>query len=176
MVKTWFQTLGVFYDIIYSWLIKQKTSGFRGFERIWLTDWQPNQKTPQMSLHFDHCTFLVHGNTWNHLFPNSSRWEELRQTRKYKKWSLIEKQNWHFIDNRMLGFCCPMLCTLIQPTSLTFCRWLIKRTNYVFKLKIQTQYYIFFFRRLFFVIEYVNGGDLMFHMQRQRKLPEEHAR
>lgn len=31
-------------------------------------------------------------------------------------------------------------------------------------------------RRLFLVIEYVNGGDLMFHMQRQRKLPEEHAR
>merc|ERR1711953_59914 len=30
--------------------------------------------------------------------------------------------------------------------------------------------------RLFFVIEYINGGDLMFHMQRQRKLPEEHAR
>uniref|UniRef100_A0A2R9CE31 protein kinase C n=1 Tax=Pan paniscus TaxID=9597 RepID=A0A2R9CE31_PANPA len=29
--------------------------------------------------------------------------------------------------------------------------------------------------RLFLVIEYVNGGDLMFHMQRQRKLPEEHA-
>lgn len=35
---------------------------------------------------------------------------------------------------------------------------------------------VFFFPRLFFVIEYVNGGDLMFHMQRQRKLPEEHAR
>uniref|UniRef100_A0A671PSM9 protein kinase C n=1 Tax=Sinocyclocheilus anshuiensis TaxID=1608454 RepID=A0A671PSM9_9TELE len=30
--------------------------------------------------------------------------------------------------------------------------------------------------RLFLVIEYVNGGDLMFHMQKQRKLPEEHAR
>uniref|UniRef100_A0ABI7YYD3 Protein kinase C n=1 Tax=Felis catus TaxID=9685 RepID=A0ABI7YYD3_FELCA len=30
--------------------------------------------------------------------------------------------------------------------------------------------------RLFLVIEYVNGGDLMFHMQRQRKLPEDHAR
>uniref|UniRef100_A0A669FAU5 Protein kinase C n=2 Tax=Oreochromis TaxID=8139 RepID=A0A669FAU5_ORENI len=30
--------------------------------------------------------------------------------------------------------------------------------------------------KLFLVIEYVNGGDLMFHMQRQRKLPEEHAR
>ncbi|XP_063748730.1 protein kinase C zeta type isoform X3 [Eleginops maclovinus] len=30
--------------------------------------------------------------------------------------------------------------------------------------------------RLFLVIEYVNGGDMMFHMQRQRKLPEEHAR
>ncbi|XP_077863770.1 protein kinase C iota type-like [Saccoglossus kowalevskii] len=30
--------------------------------------------------------------------------------------------------------------------------------------------------RLFFVIEFVNGGDLMFHMQRQRRLPEEHAR
>merc|ERR1719435_628748 len=30
--------------------------------------------------------------------------------------------------------------------------------------------------RLFFVIEFVKGGDLMFHMQRQRRLPEEHAR
>ncbi|XP_076275797.1 atypical protein kinase C-like isoform X2 [Rhynchophorus ferrugineus] len=30
--------------------------------------------------------------------------------------------------------------------------------------------------RLFFVIEFVRGGDLMFHMQRQRKLPEDHAR
>lgn len=38
---------------------------------------------------------------------------------------------------------------------------------------------IFFFiylRSLFFVIEFVRGGDLMFHMQRQRRLPEEHAR
>jgi len=30
--------------------------------------------------------------------------------------------------------------------------------------------------RLFFVIECVNGGDMMFHMQRHRRLPEEHAR
>lgn len=30
--------------------------------------------------------------------------------------------------------------------------------------------------RLFFVIEFVRGGDLMFHMQRQRRLPEEHAK
>ncbi|KAL3093152.1 hypothetical protein niasHT_022602 [Heterodera trifolii] len=30
--------------------------------------------------------------------------------------------------------------------------------------------------RLFFVIEFIPGGDLMFHMQRQQKLPEEHAR
>ncbi|KFO38161.1 protein kinase C iota type-like [Fukomys damarensis] len=30
--------------------------------------------------------------------------------------------------------------------------------------------------RLFFVLEYVNGGDLMFHMQQQKTLPEEHAR
>ncbi|XP_050294950.1 atypical protein kinase C-like [Anthonomus grandis grandis] len=30
--------------------------------------------------------------------------------------------------------------------------------------------------RLFFVIEFVRGGDLMFHMQRQRKLPEDHAK
>ncbi|CAI4232722.1 unnamed protein product [Auanema sp. JU1783] len=30
--------------------------------------------------------------------------------------------------------------------------------------------------RLFFVIEFVPGGDLMYHMQRQRKLPEDHAR
>ena len=31
-------------------------------------------------------------------------------------------------------------------------------------------------RRLFFVIEFVRGRDLMFHMQRLRRLPEEHAR
>lgn len=30
--------------------------------------------------------------------------------------------------------------------------------------------------RLCFVIEFVRGGDLMFHMQRQRRLPEGHAR
>ena len=29
---------------------------------------------------------------------------------------------------------------------------------------------------LFFVIEFVNGGDLMFHMQRMRRLEESHAR
>ena len=30
--------------------------------------------------------------------------------------------------------------------------------------------------RLFYVIEYLCGGDLMYHMQRKRKLPEDHAR
>lgn len=30
--------------------------------------------------------------------------------------------------------------------------------------------------RLFFVIEFVNGGDLMFHMQKMRRLNEDHAR
>ncbi|XP_021122180.1 protein kinase C iota type-like isoform X2 [Heterocephalus glaber] len=30
--------------------------------------------------------------------------------------------------------------------------------------------------RLFFVLHYVNGGDLMFYLQQQRILPEEHAR
>lgn len=30
--------------------------------------------------------------------------------------------------------------------------------------------------RLFFVIEYLSGGDLMYHMQRKRRLPEDHAR
>ncbi|KAM7046022.1 LOW QUALITY PROTEIN: protein kinase C zeta type-like [Molossus nigricans] len=30
--------------------------------------------------------------------------------------------------------------------------------------------------RSFLIIEYVNGGDLMFHMQRQRKLREDHTR
>ena len=33
-----------------------------------------------------------------------------------------------------------------------------------------------YFFRLFFVIDFVRGGDLMFHMQRQRRLPEDHAR
>lgn len=30
--------------------------------------------------------------------------------------------------------------------------------------------------RLFFVIEYLCGGDLMYHMQKKRRLPEDHAR
>lgn len=30
--------------------------------------------------------------------------------------------------------------------------------------------------RLFFIIEYLCGGDLMYHMQNKRKLPEDHAR
>ncbi len=30
--------------------------------------------------------------------------------------------------------------------------------------------------RLFFVIEFVRGGDLLYHMQRKQKLPEPHAR
>jgi atypical protein kinase C iota type len=30
--------------------------------------------------------------------------------------------------------------------------------------------------RLFFVIEFILGGDLMYHMQKQQKLPEDHAR
>ncbi|KAH7710155.1 hypothetical protein AAVH_22560 [Aphelenchoides avenae] len=30
--------------------------------------------------------------------------------------------------------------------------------------------------RLFFVIEFIPGGDLLFHMQKQKKLPEDHAR
>ncbi|CAD5212725.1 unnamed protein product [Bursaphelenchus okinawaensis] len=30
--------------------------------------------------------------------------------------------------------------------------------------------------RLFFVIEFIPGGDLMFHMQHQQRLPEDHAR
>eukprot|EP00794_Sanderia_malayensis_P015088 gene15088-16644_t len=30
--------------------------------------------------------------------------------------------------------------------------------------------------RLFFIIEFVNGGDLMFHMQKMRRLTEDHAR
>ena len=30
--------------------------------------------------------------------------------------------------------------------------------------------------RLFFVVEFLTGGDLMYHMQRQRKLPESSAR
>ena len=32
------------------------------------------------------------------------------------------------------------------------------------------------FCRVFFVIEYAGGGDMMFHMQMYRRLPQEHAR
>lgn len=35
---------------------------------------------------------------------------------------------------------------------------------------------ILFCFRLFFVIEFINGGDLMYHMQRQCRLPEDHAK
>ena len=37
-------------------------------------------------------------------------------------------------------------------------------------------YYSYYVCRLFFVIEFVNGGDLMFHMQRMRRLEESHAK
>ena len=33
-----------------------------------------------------------------------------------------------------------------------------------------------YLHRLFFIIEFVNGGDLMFHMQKKRRLHEDHAR
>lgn len=42
--------------------------------------------------------------------------------------------------------------------------------------KIINFFFLIYLRSLFFVIEFVRGGDLMFHMQRQRRLPEEHAR
>ena len=45
------------------------------------------------------------------------------------------------------------------------------------KMRERVDFYPFpLLSRLFFVIECVNGGDLMFHMQRHRRLPEEHAR
>uniref|UniRef100_A0A4W3I4U7 protein kinase C n=1 Tax=Callorhinchus milii TaxID=7868 RepID=A0A4W3I4U7_CALMI len=61
----------------------------------------------------------------------------------------------------------------------------LKKTERIYAMKVVKKELVnddevrtidFHFHLLFFVIEYVNGGDLMFHMQRQRKLPEEHAR
>ena len=47
-------------------------------------------------------------------------------------------------------------------------------TNYPFLVALHSCFQTA--SRLFFVIEFVKGGDLMFHMQRQRRLPEDHAR
>lgn len=47
-------------------------------------------------------------------------------------------------------------------------------TNYPFLVGLHSCFQSL--SRLFFVIEFVNGGDLMFHMQQQRRLPEDHAR
>lgn len=47
-------------------------------------------------------------------------------------------------------------------------------TNYPFLVGLHSCFQSL--SRLFFVIEFVNGGDLMFHMQQQRRLVEDHAR
>ncbi|XP_014773259.1 protein kinase C iota type [Octopus bimaculoides] len=47
-------------------------------------------------------------------------------------------------------------------------------TNYPFLVGLHSCFQSL--SRLFFVIEFVNGGDLMFHMQQQRRLAEDHAR
>lgn len=65
-----------------------------------------------------------------------------------------------------------------QPPLFIICSiYVTMRSFWCVSVSVQWGLHLWLsFSRLFFVIEFVSGGDLMFHMQRQRKLHEEHAR
>ena len=103
---------------------------------------------------------LVHTGYW--LGPNweACVWAGLQP-------SLLGRTTLLFPDRQQVCLCC---------MEWVHVRMTMRRWEWEWERESWFLYPLPLLSRLFFVIECVNGGDLMFHMQRHRRLPEEHAR
>lgn len=106
---------------------------------------------------------------------------ELRRTRRVYAMKVIKKE---LVTDDEVSNCC---CAIQFPFFLTIYNFFqdidwVQTEKHVFETASNHPFLVGLHScfqtasRLFFVIEFVRGGDLMFHMQRQRRLPEEHAR